>query len=75
MLYNIVVFAIHQRESAIGIHVPPTPILSSPPSPPRPSRLSRALTLGFLLHASNSHWPSILHMALCMFQCYNLRMV
>ena len=45
MLYNIVmVFAIHQDESAIGIHMSTPPILNPllPPSPPYPSRLSQS---------------------------------
>ena len=43
-----------------------------------PQRLSppgchRALALGARLHASNSHWSSILHVVVYMFQCYSLK--
>ena len=43
------------------------------PLPPFPIPLGcpRALPLGTLLHASNLHWSSILHMVMCMFQCYS----
>ena len=49
-----------------------------PPSwtqlPPHPIRLGcpRAPALGTLLHASNLHCSSILHMVIQMFQCYSL---
>ena len=33
----------------------------------------RALALGALLHASNSHCSSILHMVMHMFQCYSIK--
>ena len=43
------------------------------PLPPHPIPLGcpRALALGTLLHASNLHWSSILHMGIYMFQCYS----
>ena len=67
-------FAIHRYESAIGAHVSPHP---EPPShlPPHPIPLGcpRALALGALLHASNSHCSSILHMVMHMFQCYSIK--
>ena len=63
MLYNIVlVSAIHQHESARGIHVSPpsrTPLPSL--SPPHPSRLSQSTGLGFLCHTANFRLPSLLH--------------
>ena len=68
------VFAIHQYEFALGIHVSSHP---EPPShlPPHsnPPGSHRALVLCVLLHASNSHWFSIWHMVINMFQCYSLK--
>ena len=46
----------------------PTPPPPPPPSRSYSSRLSQSF--GFLCHTSNSHWLSILHMVMCMFQCY-----
>ena len=62
----MVVFAIHQHESASGIHVSPLPEPSSHLLPhPIPLGCPSALTLSALLHASNLH--SILHMVVYMF--------
>ena len=49
LLYNFVmVFAIHQPESATGIHVsPPSCTLVPPPYPPCPSRLLQSAGFGF----------------------------
>ena len=50
-------------------------ILNTPshlPSHPIPLGCPRALALGALLHASNLHWSSVLHMVIYMFQCYSL---
>ena len=45
----------------------------SPASLPLPPfRLSHS-TGGSLSHTSNSHWLHILHMVMCMFQCYSLK--
>ena len=65
----VMIFAIHQHESAIGKYVSPHP--DSPPtsSPPHPSRLSQS-ALGALLHVSNPHLSSILRIVLYRFQCY-----
>ena len=67
-------FAIHPNESAIGVHVSPSP---EPPShlPPHPITLGcpREQVLCALLLVSNSHWPSICHMVIYMFQCYSLK--
>ena len=70
MLYSIVlVSAIPQHESSIGIPM-------SPPShlPPHPTPLGchRAPDLSSLHHTANSHWLSVLHMVTYMFQCYSL---
>ena len=72
--YIVVVFAIHHHELAMSIHVSRHPE-SSFHLPPDPIPLScpRAPALGTLLHASNLHWSSILHMGIYMFQCYSLR--
>ena len=42
--------------------------------PPHPISLGcpRAPTLSVLLHASNLHWSSVLHVVIYMFQCYSL---
>ena len=53
-----------------------SPILK-PPShlPPHsiPLGCPRAPALGSLLHASNLHWSSLLHMVIQMFQCSSLK--
>ena len=68
------VFAIHCHESAMGAHVSLHP--ESPSHlPPHPILLGcpRAPALGTLLHASNLHWSSILHIVIYMFKCYILK--
>ena len=61
----MVVFAIHQHESAMGAHVSPHPELPSHLHPhPIPLGYPRALALSILFHASNLHWSSILHMVI-----------
>ena len=75
MLYNIVIaFAIHQCELATGTHMRlhPEPLSHLHPDP-IPLDCSRAFALGALLHASNWHWSSILHMVMYMFQYYSLK--
>ena len=56
------VFAIHRHESATGVHV--SPILNPAPTslPTIPLGNPRTLALSALLHASNLHWSSVLHM-------------
>ena len=51
------------------------PILTPSHLPPHliPLGCPRALALGALLHASNLHWSSILHVVIYMFQCYSLK--
>ena len=73
--YNILmVFTIHQYESAIGIHVsPPSWTPSNLPPHTIPLGCPRALALGALLHAPNLHWPSVLHAVIHMCQCYSLK--
>ena len=74
MFYNIVlVSAIHQHESAIGILMSPPSWTSLPPSTPSQcSRLLQSTGLSSLNHTANSHWLSILYMVLYMFPCYSL---
>ena len=69
----MVVLAIHQHESVMGVHVshyPETPSYLPPHS--IPLGCPRAPALNVLLHALNLHWSSILHMVIYMFQCYSL---
>ena len=63
--YNIVmVFAIHQHESAIGIHVPPTSSCAFllPSSPPYPSGMSQSTSFG--------HPDSCIELALVIYFIY-----
>ena len=72
MLYNIVVvFAIHQHESAMGAHV--SPILNPSTSLPTPSLWVVPQPLSVLLHASNLDQSSISHMVTYMFQGCSLK--
>ena len=68
------VFAIHQYESAIGIHVSTHSETRShrPPHPICPG-CHRSLALGALHDTANSHWSSILHMVMYMFQRSSLK--
>ena len=68
------VFAIHQSESAMGVHVSP-PSWDPFPFPPHPfpPGCHRPQVLGALHHTSDLHWPSVLRTVMCMFQCYSLK--
>ena len=65
----MLVSAIHQLESVVGIPVSPLSRTSLPlPIPSHLSRLSQRTCLSFLHHTANSHWLSILHMAVYMLE-------
>ena len=73
-LHNTMVApATHRHGSAMGTQVPSHP---EPPChlPPHliPLGCSKAPALNALLHASNFHRSSILHMVIYMIQCYSL---
>ena len=74
MLYNIVlVSAVHQYQSAIGIHMsPPSGTSLPPPTPSHRCSLSQSSDLSSMHHTTNSHWLSILHMVIYMFPCCSL---
>ena len=57
----MLVSAIHQHESVIGIHMFPPSWTSLPtPSPTHPSRLLLSPSLSSLCHTADSHWLFIL---------------
>ena len=59
----MLVSAIHQHESPIGIHMSLSSSTSLPPPTLfHPSRLLQSPGLCSLSHTENSHWPSILYM-------------
>ena len=68
----MVVFAIHQHESAT-VHMCLS-ILTTPHLPPHPNPLGcpRAPALSTLLHALTLHQSSTLHQVIYMFQCYQV---
>ena len=72
MLYNIVlVSAIHQHESATGIHMsPPSSTSLPPPTPSHPLGCHKASDLSSLYLAVNLHWPSILRLVIYVFPCW-----
>ena len=74
LLYkSVLVLAVHQYESAIGIHVSPSSWTSlTPPTPSHSSGLSQSTYLSSLSQTANSHWLSILHMVMYMSPCYSL---
>ena len=67
-------FAIHQHELAKSIHVFPHPEPTSHlPSHSIPLGCPRAPALDALIHASNLHWSSVLHMVMYMVQWHPLK--
>ena len=60
-----------QHESATSIPVSP-PSRFSLPTPLHPTRLSQSAELSSLCYTTASHWPSVLHMVIYIFQCYSL---
>ena len=70
----MMVFAIHQYESAIGIHVSPPPWSPlPPPSPPHPSRLSQSTGFGCPGSHIKPALLSISHVVMYVFQYYPLK--
>ena len=67
----MVVSTIHWHEAAMSAYVSHHPEPLHPPHP-IPLGCPRAPALGSLLHSSNLHWSSILHMVIHMFQCCRL---
>ena len=45
-----------------------------PPTPSHSSRLLQSPSLSSLSHTGNSHWLSVLHIAVCIFPCYSLHL-
>ena len=66
----VLVSAIHQHESVIGIRMLPL----SWTTPSHPSRLSQSMHFSSLSQTANSHWLSILHMVIYMFPYYSLHL-
>ena len=65
--------ALHWHESAMDVCVSHHPELPSHLHPhPIPLGCPRRPALSVLLHTSNLHWSSVLHMVIYMFQCYSL---
>ena len=67
LLYNtVLVSAIQQHESAIGIHMsPPSRTSLPPPTSSHPFRLSQSPGLSCLSHTARSHCLSVSHMVMC----------
>ena len=74
LLPNIVLAsAIHQHESAVGIHVsPPSWSSLQPLTPSHPSRLLLSPGLSSLSHTAYSRRLSVLHMVVYMLPCHSL---
>ena len=64
--YRILLFSFKpQHESAIGIHKsPPSWTFLQSPFPSHPSTLIQSPCLSSLRHTANTHWLSVLHMAI-----------
>ena len=68
----MLVSAIHQHESATGIHMsPPSWIPLPSPAPSHLLRLSQSTGLSLLCHTAKSHLLSVLHMVIYMFPHYS----
>ena len=73
--YSILVaFAIHWQESATGAYVSSILNPISLPPHPIPPDCPSALALSALLHVSNLHWSSVLHMVIYISQCDFLKL-
>ena len=66
-------FDIHWNKLATSTCIPHPEPLSHIPHHLIPLGCLRTLALNSLLHASNLHWSSILHMVIYMFQCFSLK--
>ena len=64
LLYNVLISAIQQSESAICICMSPLERASHPSS--------QSTKLSSLCCTAASHWLSVLHMGVCICQCYSL---
>ena len=64
------IFPIHWHELATGVHVSPHP---EPISLPTPSLWVVPEHQFWVPCFTRRHWSSILHMVICMFQCYSLK--
>ena len=60
----------NQHESAVGIHMSPSFLISLPFLPT--SRLLQSPCLSSLSNTANFHWLSILHMVVYMLPCYSI---
>ena len=76
LLYNIVVFFppyIDMNQTLVPMCSPyPEPHSHLPPHP-IPLGCPRATALSLMLHASNLHWSSVLHMVIYRFKSYSLK--
>ena len=73
--YNIVIILPYINMNQLQVHMCPPHSETPSHLPPHPIPLGcpRAPALSALLHASNLHWSSILHVVIYMFQCYSLK--
>ena len=68
----VVIFAMHSRESAMGVYVPQSWTPLHIPPKPIPQVCPKAPALSFLSHASDLDLWTVSHMVIYMFQLYPL---